>query len=197
MEFPHAAAEHALRRTHNNVPAATEILLANPFLPFAPEPEPEPATTASGSADVVTDESSVNEDGAGSGPTTTPAEPVDESSSPEPTIGKTVEEWHKDLQAARKPLRAGISRKALSLVDEHISLLFDIHAAFVRPGDAHQREAIRNIADNIKGFSPYAYNVQLLKDNEQKKDEEKICPSEWNVDEVVEGKDLAKPIAPS
>ncbi|KAJ3900167.1 hypothetical protein F5879DRAFT_887267 [Lentinula edodes] len=160
MGFPRAAAEHALRRTHNNVPAATEILLSNPFLPFAAEPEPEPATTASGSAEVVTDESSVNEDGAGSGPTTMPAEPVDDSPSPEPTIGKTVEEWRKDLEAAREPLRAGISRKALSLVDEHISLLFDIHAAFVRPGDAHQPEAIRNIVDDIKGFSPYAYDVQ-------------------------------------
>ncbi|KAJ3855492.1 hypothetical protein EV368DRAFT_72228 [Lentinula lateritia] len=160
MGFPRAAVEHALRRTHNNVPAATEILLANPFLPFAAEPEPEPATAASGSAEVVTDESSVNEDAAGAGPTTVPAEPDDKSPSPESTIGKTVEEWRKDLEAAREPLRAGISRKALSLVDEHISLLFDIHAAFVRPGDAHQPEAIRNIVDDIKGFSPYAYDVQ-------------------------------------
>ncbi|KAJ4483401.1 hypothetical protein J3R30DRAFT_3834848 [Lentinula aciculospora] len=162
MGFPRAAAEHALRRTHNHVPAATEILLANPFLPFAAESEPEPPAASSSAEAVSADEPSINEDLVGLG-SNTPALPVPvETASPslEPVQGKTAEEWRKDLETAREPLRTGISRKALSLVDEHISLLFDIHAAFVRPVEAHQPEAIRNIVDDIKAFSPYAYDVQ-------------------------------------
>ncbi|KAJ3790759.1 hypothetical protein GGU10DRAFT_281593 [Lentinula aff. detonsa] len=161
MGFPRAAAEHALRRTNNNVPAATEILLANPFPPFAAEPEPEPTAIPSGSAEAgAVDESSITEDETGPN-ILTPAVPVGATSpSAEPIIGKTSQEWRKDLETAREPLRTGISRKALSLVDEHISLLFDIHAAFVRPGDAHRLEAIQNIVDDIKAFSPYAYDVQ-------------------------------------
>ncbi|KIK67399.1 hypothetical protein GYMLUDRAFT_37513 [Collybiopsis luxurians FD-317 M1] len=163
MGFPRAAAEHALRRTHNNVPAATEILLANPFTPFAADAEPETAPVSSGSGDAsASNEGSAHEDMADSGSNTpAPVVPPDTATpSPEPSVGKSAEEWRKELDAAREPLRAGISKKALSLVDEHLSLLFDVHAIFVRPGDAHQLEAIQNIIDDIKAFSPYAYDVQ-------------------------------------
>lgn len=163
MGFPRAAAEHALRRTHNNINAATEILLANPFPPFVAEAEAEAAQAPSVPAETTgADEGPANEDMAvPEADTPTPVIPPETASpSPEVIPGKTAEEWRKELEEAREPLRAGISNKALSLVDEHISLLFDIHAAFVRPGDAHQPEAIQNIVDDIKAFSPYAYDVQ-------------------------------------
>ncbi|KAJ3821015.1 hypothetical protein F5878DRAFT_550493 [Lentinula raphanica] len=158
MGFPRAAAESVLRRTHNNVPAATELLLAYPLPPFAAEPEPEPTAVATGSGEAgANDESSISEDESG---TTSPTPAVPDTAPAESTTGKTTSEWRNELEAAREPLRNKISKKALSLVDEHISLLFDIHAAFVRPSDAHRLEAIQNIVDDIKAFSPYAYDVQ-------------------------------------
>ncbi|KAG2739753.1 hypothetical protein P692DRAFT_20387782 [Suillus brevipes Sb2] len=39
MGFPRSAAERALARTHNNVNAATELLLSQPY-PFPPDPQP-------------------------------------------------------------------------------------------------------------------------------------------------------------
>ncbi|KAF5393284.1 hypothetical protein D9757_000601 [Collybiopsis confluens] len=208
MGFPRAAAEHALRRTHNNVPAATEILLANPFTltltPLTADADADAAPAPAGSGD--TNEGSVAEDMVDlESPTPAPTAPADNiepalaapadnvepalaasadnvepsltasadnvepsltapavnvEASPESPAGKTAEEWRKELDAAREPLRAGLSRKALSLVDEHVSLLFDVQAVFARPGDVHQAEAIQNIIDDIKTFSPYAYDVQ-------------------------------------
>jgi E3 ubiquitin-protein ligase HUWE1 len=183
MGFPRSAAERALARTHNNVNTATELLLAHPFplppdpestdpesvaeeapadenvpvIPAAeegiqPEPEPEPEPEPSTSTPAVADDV----------PTTAPAtETLEPEPEPEPEPeGKTAEAWRNELNEAREPLRAGISRQALLLVDEHLSLIFDLHVAFVRPSSRHQEQAVRDLVDDIKAFSPSAYDVQ-------------------------------------
>ncbi|KAK7053298.1 E3 ubiquitin-protein ligase tom1 [Paramarasmius palmivorus] len=153
MGFPRSAAERALQRTHNNVNAATELLLAQPF-PFPADPEVEtPAVATADASDPLANE----------GDTSIAAQPSstdtsDEKEAPKP--GKTAEQWRKELEEAREPLRAGISRQALLLVDEHLSLLFDLHTAFVRPAGEHQQKAVRDLVDDIKSFSPFAYDVQ-------------------------------------
>ncbi|KAF7361866.1 hypothetical protein MVEN_00531100 [Mycena venus] len=155
MGFPRSAAERALARTQNNLSAATEILLSHPFpLPPDPDPVPGPDTADSAPADPIETDSA--------------EEPiaVDEASPaeaevvpPEPS-GKSTEQWQTELNEAREPLRAGISRQALLLVDEHLSLIFHLHAAFIRPNNAHQQQAVRDLVDDIKDFSPFAYDVQ-------------------------------------
>ncbi|KAK0485978.1 hypothetical protein IW261DRAFT_1662959 [Armillaria novae-zelandiae] len=151
MGFPRSAAERALTRTHNNVNAATELLLAHPF-PFPPDPEP-----AARPAPPEVPEPSTQADNSISAP-----EPSDAASPPLPEApsGKTNEEWQKELNEAREPLKAGISRQALLLVDEHLSLIFDLHVAFIRPSSVHQRKAVQDLVDDIKSFSPHAYDVQ-------------------------------------
>ncbi|KAK7057165.1 hypothetical protein R3P38DRAFT_3252330 [Favolaschia claudopus] len=159
MGFPRSAAERALARTQNNLSAATEILLSHPF-PLPPDPVPgaeaaEPATPAA-DADAADADS------------TAPEEPitVDDEAAAEPEVvapepqGKSTQQWQSELDEAREPLRAGISRQALLLVDEHLSLIFHLHVAFIRPANAHQQQAVRNLVDDIKDFSPFAYDVQ-------------------------------------
>ncbi|KAJ2921271.1 hypothetical protein H1R20_g15823, partial [Candolleomyces eurysporus] len=58
-----------------------------------------------------------------------------------------------------KPLIQSLSRQALLLIDEHHRLLFDLHKAFTK-GSPSQKEAIQNLVDDIKAFSPHAYDVQ-------------------------------------
>ncbi|KAJ7218040.1 hypothetical protein GGX14DRAFT_495423 [Mycena pura] len=153
MGFPRSAAERALARTQNNLNAATDLLLSHPF-PLPPDPVSAPESNDPGPAD----------------PVDTEAEPitlaVDESPAlesevvPSEPIGKTTEQWQAELDEAREPLRAGISRQALLLVDEHLSLIFHLHVAFIRPNNAHQQQAVRDLVDDIKDFSPFAYDVQ-------------------------------------
>ncbi|KAK7472586.1 E3 ubiquitin-protein ligase tom1 [Stygiomarasmius scandens] len=167
MGFPRSAAERALQRTHNNINAATEILLAQPF-PFPADPEPEPTTISSSSvADALssneapvtgTGEPSSSTAAATSSSSSEPSEP--ETSEELQPAGKTAAQWRQELEEAREPLKAGISRKALLLVDEHLSLLFDLHAAFVRPANSHQQKAVQDLVEDIKAFSPFAYDVQ-------------------------------------
>lgn len=169
MGFPRSAAERALIRTHNNVSAATELLLAHPF-PFAPDPETEPAAEppAQEAADpaAVEDAPIVTEDESAA-PSTEAVEaepaavepPVVETPVPTP-VGKSSEEWLKELNEGREPLRGSISRRALLLVDEHLSLIFDLHVAFIRPSNAHQQKAVQDLVEDIKEFSPFAYDVQ-------------------------------------
>ena len=76
-----------------------------------------------------------------------------------PPIGKSAIEWRKALDEAREPLRASISRQSLLLIDEHLPLLFDLHIAFTK-GGSHQLQAVRDLADDIKAFSGFAYDVQ-------------------------------------
>jgi E3 ubiquitin-protein ligase HUWE1 len=161
MGFPRSAAERALVRTHNNVNAATELLLAHPF-PFTPDPEPiqqEP------SADSETTEET---------DTSIPATDADIQSEPPPTSStavsdkvadvlkspeeeKSPEVWRKTLNEAREPLKAGISRQALLLVDEHLPLIFDLHIAFVRPASIHQEQSVRDLVEDIKAFTPLSH----------------------------------------
>ncbi|KAJ7188201.1 hypothetical protein C8R46DRAFT_1341056 [Mycena filopes] len=161
MGFPRSAAERALARTQNNLNAATELLLSHPFpLPPDPVPDPEPAEI-----DPVHAVDSVQIEA-------TPVDPitVDSTETPASTsevqtvtaepVGKTADQWQTELDEAREPLRAGISRQALLLVDEHLSLIFHLHAAFIRPANAHQQQAVRDLVDDIKDFSPFAYDVQ-------------------------------------
>ncbi|KAJ7703165.1 hypothetical protein B0H17DRAFT_1175941 [Mycena rosella] len=160
MGFPRSAAERALARTQNNLNAATDLLLSHPF-PLPPDPVPGPDGEA-GPVDPIETEP-IDEPMA--------AEPAEEGDSapapeaevvpPEPEpVGKGTEQWQKELDEAREPLRAGISRQALLLVDEHLSLIFHLHVAFIRPTNTHQQQAVRDLVDDIKDFSPFAYDVQ-------------------------------------
>ncbi|KAF9029021.1 hypothetical protein BDZ89DRAFT_1101623 [Hymenopellis radicata] len=151
MGFPRSAAERALVRTHNNVNAATELLLAHPY-PFPPDPEPEAEPTAQASS---TDAVAPSADDAAE-----PAPSAPETPEPAAPVGKTAEEWRAELNEARESLRAGISRQALALVDEHLSLIFDLHVAFVKPAGPNQVKSVQILVDDIKAFSPYAYDVQ-------------------------------------
>ncbi|KAF8625408.1 hypothetical protein AX15_005373 [Amanita polypyramis BW_CC] len=151
MGFPRSAAERALARTGNNVNAATELLLSQPF-PLAPEPEPElGAQENTGDTEAVAAEDS--DTGAGNVESTNAKDP------PEMT-GKNPQEYLKELNEAREPLRATIARQALVLIDEHTSLLFDLHNAFIKVQDDYQQQAIQDLVEDIRIFSPYAYDVQ-------------------------------------
>ncbi|CAK5281578.1 unnamed protein product, partial [Mycena citricolor] len=161
MGFPRSAAERALARTQNNLNAATDLLLSHPF-PLPPDPIPE-APAAAGDVDADDAEEDVEDEMEDPEHTPTPAPvdvPVVEAQSEPETPGKSNEEWQKALDEAREPLRAGISRQALLLVDEHLSLIFHLHAAFIRPNNSHQQQAVRDLVDDIKDFSPFAYDVQ-------------------------------------
>lgn len=186
MGFPRSAAERALMRTHNNVNAATELLLAHPF-PLPPDPNPVVPEPVADDNPAPQDVAPVNEAALDDDAVAAEAMPVDTPSnddeivgdqgvsdvpealtisdplipSPKPIVqGKSAEEWRKELDEAREPLRAGIGRKALLLVDEHISLIFDLHIAFIRPVTPHQQQSVRDLVENVKAFSPSAYDVQ-------------------------------------
>ncbi|KAF9566753.1 hypothetical protein CPC08DRAFT_814629 [Agrocybe pediades] len=174
MGFPRSAAERALIRTHNNVNSATELLLSNPF-PLPPDPVPEPAPPANvEEPTAVADEpeesqagvtaqaevslqDTVPSEGQSSGVVTTANEGEEPKSGSPKT--KTIEEWRKALDEAREPLRANISKQALLLIDEHLSLLFDLHITFTKPSK-YQKQAVRNLVDDIKTFSSFAYDTQ-------------------------------------
>ena len=168
MGFPRSAAERALARTHNNVNSATELLLSQPHL--LPDPAsdlavniidaaPEDAEGTSGE-----DEENANSSVSAGEPDSQSPHPLTEGNDQEAPlnplpIGKTANEWRKALDEAREPLRASISRQSLLLIDEHLPLLFDLHIAFTKTG-AHQLQAVRDLVDDIKAFSRFAYDVQ-------------------------------------
>lgn len=168
MGFPRSAAERALVHTRNNVTAATDFLLTHPFA-FPPDPEsantPPVASSSDIAADVGVAPSASVEDQAGEAPVqvSAPTDTTDSGLQSEPGQQgeeiKTIEEWKNTLDEARAPLRGLISRQALLLVDEHQSLLFELHTAFVR-SSPHQPQAVRDLVDDIKSFSPYGYDVQ-------------------------------------
>ncbi|KIJ61312.1 hypothetical protein HYDPIDRAFT_31398 [Hydnomerulius pinastri MD-312] len=186
MGFPRSAAERALARTHNNVNAATELLLAHPF-PYPPDPEaeqeaqyaeagagPEPAAEPAAEPAVEDAGADVEDAGADAEESTTHDEEMDAeeelppSSPPAPAPatpapaeqGKGLEELRQELNAAREPLKAGLTRQALLLVDDHPSLIFEVHKAFLRPSPDLQEHSIRSLIDDIKAYSPGALDVQ-------------------------------------
>ncbi|KAG1732222.1 uncharacterized protein EDB91DRAFT_677858 [Suillus paluster] len=164
MGFPRSAAERALARTHNNVNAATELLLSQPF-PLLPDPQPNGSAAeqddagdalADGGDEDLSDEEMDVED---SGP---PAPPVESTPPPQSTSeeqGKGLEELRKDLEEARESLKKELPPRALQLVDEHPSLIFEVHRAFMQPTDELQEQSIRTLIDDIQSFSPAAYDV--------------------------------------
>ncbi|GLB37041.1 putative protein with domain of Unknown Function (DUF913) [Lyophyllum shimeji] len=161
MGFPRSAVERALIRTSNNLNAATELLLSQPY-PLPPDPEPEPAPAPAAATD------------AEAGPATSAAAPEHGNPNPEGASeeapvppaqseappGRTTEDLRRELEEAREPLRARLSRQALQLIDEHVSLLFELHVIFVRPNNTHRQQAVQDLVDDVKAFSPHAYDVQ-------------------------------------
>jgi len=175
MGFPRSAAERALSRTHNNVSAATELLLSQPF-PFPPDPEAnDPPSDAEPSEEpseasppieeptATADEEDMQSRSSAVEPTPVGID-ADAASLAEPAAtqqeGKGSEQWRKDLDEAREPLKARIPKQALRLIDEHPSLIFDVYNAFTRPSDGLQEQSVRHLIDDIKAFSPFAHDVQ-------------------------------------
>lgn len=177
MGFPRSAAERALVRTRNNVNAAAELLLAQPF-PFAPDPPaqpnelapepapqpaPEPAPTADANANPEPAAAPSNTIQSNDGTQQDAEQPAQDEpiAEPEPaTVGKGTEEWLKELNAAREPLKEGIGRRALTLVDQHPSLVFDIQRLFVGPSSGYRSQSIQCLLDDINSFAAAAYDHQ-------------------------------------
>ncbi|KAF9012343.1 hypothetical protein BDQ17DRAFT_1232733 [Cyathus striatus] len=149
MGFPRSAAERALVRNNNNVSAATDYLLLQPPFP----PDPEPATLAAGEESTLAEQSVAAVIDNAEDSDLISNENVEQT-------GKGSEEWKRELDEAREPLRGSLSRQALLLIDEHQSLLFDLHVAFVKPNDSHQQQAVKDLVDDVQTFSPFAYDVQ-------------------------------------
>lgn len=168
MGFSRSGAERALIRTHNNVNAAAELLLASPFR-FQNDPEP-PATQSQetgGGGEATGDIATV---GVRSPPSTsTPGhDDIATSSHGDPQnveadskpLGKSAEEWRGELNVMREPLKTDVGRLALRLVDEHPELIFDIHNAFIGRADGYQRSSVRLLVDDIQAFTSSSQSSQ-------------------------------------
>lgn len=175
MGFPRSAAERALIRARNNVSAAAELLVAHPF-PFPPDPErnegpaaPAPAPAPETVGEIVQGE----EEGQGTdevvGDTSAetgasePAQPEpepQEAPKEEEVVGKSSEERIKELNEAREPLKKGLGRRTLALLDEHPSLVFDAQRIFIGPSGPHRDQSVGCIIEDIKAFSTSAYDHQ-------------------------------------
>jgi E3 ubiquitin-protein ligase HUWE1 len=165
MGFPRSGAERALIRTHNNVNAATELLLSNPFR-FQNDPEPAAAQPQEpqepGESDEATGEPPST--AAAAPPPDTAPTPMQDDVTPSlddpPAVdadtgppGKSAEEWRSELNSMREPLKSEVGRLALRLVDEHPDLIFDVHNAFVGRDDGYQRSSVRLLIDDIPSFA--------------------------------------------
>lgn len=166
MGFSRSAAERALIRTHNNVNAATELLLSNPFR-FQNDPEPvapqsqEPggsgeATTETppAAAEAPPSDSTPIQDDVAT-PSPGDSEAVESDSRPP---GKSADEWRSELNTMREPLKSEVGRLALRLVDEYPELIFDVHNAFVGRDDGYQRSSVRLLIDDIPSFAANSQN---------------------------------------
>ncbi|KAF9241543.1 hypothetical protein BU15DRAFT_87134 [Melanogaster broomeanus] len=168
MGFPRSAAERALSRTHNNVTAATDLLLSHPF-PLPPDPEPDPEVQYNGAGagpEVPTEPAGEDAEEATMHDEEMDSEEAPSPASPEVTAlpvpsgqGKSLEELREELNTAREPLKADMTRHALLLVDEHPSLIFQVHKAFLRPSPDLQELSIRSLVADIKEYSHTALNV--------------------------------------
>jgi len=162
MGFSRSGAERALIRTHNNVNAATELLLSNPFR-FQNDSEPvAPQSQEAGGS---------GEESGDAPPTAVPEAPPsgstsihDDVATPSPgdqqaveadsrPLGKSADEWRNELNTLREPLKSEVGRLALRLVDEHPDLIFDVHNAFVGRDDGYQRSSVRLLIDDISSFA--------------------------------------------
>jgi E3 ubiquitin-protein ligase HUWE1 len=161
MGFSRSGAERALIRTQNNVNAATELLLSNPFRfqndpePLAPPPqEPEESgeaaeeTPAAAVEALPSDSEPAQDDIATS--SHGDSQSVEADTRPP---GKSAEEWRNELISMREPLKSEVGRLALRLVDEHPELIFDVHNAFVGRVDGYQHSSVRLLVDDIRAFT--------------------------------------------
>jgi E3 ubiquitin-protein ligase HUWE1 len=177
MGFSRSAAERALLRTHNNVNAAAELLLASPFR-FQNDPEPpapQPQETGAGgepaggepTGDIATVDvsppPSTSTPGQDDIATSGHEDPQNVEADTKP-LGKSAKEWRSELNAMREPLKSDVGRLALRLVDEHPELIFDIHNAFIGRADGYQRSSVRLLVDDIRAFtsSPPSIREQPL-----------------------------------
>jgi E3 ubiquitin-protein ligase HUWE1 len=152
MGFSRSAARRALTRARNNVATATELLLSQPYLfpPEADAPEdqdmdaapPAPAAEAPAASS-----------------TTVAPEPTDPLTSSAPPT-KTAEQWLNELKEARQPLQDGMGQFSLRLVDAHPGLIFDVQSVFVGGRGSYQEKSIHRLIEDVKVFSPAAYDVQ-------------------------------------
>ncbi|KAI6119856.1 hypothetical protein EDD16DRAFT_1895336 [Pisolithus croceorrhizus] len=162
MGFQRSAVERALARTRNNVNAATELLLSHQFL-FPPEPEPQYAEAAT-STD--TGGHSPTEGGESDGSVMHDSGvDADEPSAQEQSVvtpegTKSFEELRRDLDIAREPLRTELASRALVLVDEYPSLIFEVCKVFVQPSADVREFSVRSLIGDIKAYSPGAYDVR-------------------------------------
>lgn len=155
MGFSRSAAERALIRTHNNVNAAAELLLASPFRfqndPEPPAPQPQEAGAGGEvTGDVTTAGTSSPPPTSTPGPDDIDPQNIEVDAKP---LGKSAEEWRSELNAMREPLKSDVGRLALRLVDEHPELIFDIHNAFIGRADGYQRSSVRLLVDDIRAFT--------------------------------------------
>ncbi|KAH9963908.1 hypothetical protein BC827DRAFT_99895 [Russula dissimulans] len=165
MGFSRSGAERALIRTQNNVNAATELLLSNPFR-FQNDPEPAaPQPQEAGESSEATTEAPTTSAAPPSGPnpmedavaTPDPSDPPAADADTRPP-GKSAEEWRGELNTMREPLKSEVGRLALRLVDEHPELIFDVHNAFVGRDDGYQRASVRLLIDDIRSFATSSLN---------------------------------------
>jgi hypothetical protein len=74
------------------------------------------------------------------------------TSSEAPTV--TPEARRKELAAAREEFAASMPQQALRLLDDHSSLMFDVHSVFTVSGEGTQERSINLLIDDITSFSP-------------------------------------------
>ncbi|KAI0699215.1 hypothetical protein BC835DRAFT_1412679 [Cytidiella melzeri] len=161
MGFARAAAERALVRTHNNVNAATEFLLSQPLaLPLADPPAPQEEEPAE---EAPAEEAPANPLEPAEGAVPDPEASSSDTTSapaPEPVEIKSPEEWLNELKLARESLKVDLAVRALALVDEHPSLVFDAQRVFVGSSTPHRDQGVRLLIEDIKKFSTAAYDLQ-------------------------------------
>lgn len=115
-------------------PAAVEPAVAEP-------PAAEPSAGPSASEPTAPESSSVAEPEA-STPSSQPLPPQ-----------KSHEEWLKELNELREPLKEGLGSRILGLVDEHPALVFDVQKVFVGASAPYRDQAVALLVEDVKKFS--------------------------------------------
>jgi E3 ubiquitin-protein ligase HUWE1 len=85
---------------------------------------------------------------------------VAEPSSSKSVTNETAEDRRREPDTARESLISSMPRQAIHLLDEHSSLMFDVHRVFTATGEAAQESSINLLIGDIKSFSPAAYDIQ-------------------------------------
>ncbi len=175
MGFPRTSVERALIRAHNNINAATEYLLSHPIplmaaaaaersAPVSVDQQPEDGSQNGGdnqdAADAPEDADPPDSSGAdismgGDGDADSAGTPSSSGQEVEPSVPPPHESDHaSELQLLREAAAPGVASKALSIIDRHPDLVFDVKRAFIGPVDKHQAQAARELLTNPKSFCP-------------------------------------------